>query len=236
MLTFNASGRTTRRFRALCGAISVAGAMIATAPGARAGLMVDTTLDAGRGFFCDGFGCTIGYDFTLTAAVTIKAMGLYDEHADGLNGPHTVALWNSSGTLLTSVVINNSATPVAAAESTNRWLFENIAAITLGPGTYSIGYNQPADRALDDYEVEAPFTFSTFNFPGSRGTGWGADFGGGGAAPTLSGRFNSNADGFFGPNLSTESVGTVTTVPEPATLGLLGLGFVALALFRRRRA
>jgi len=131
-------------------------------------------------------------------------------------------LWNAGGTLLASTTISNSSFAVPSTLAGSQWLFNNITDVTLIAGQYFVGMTQPT--TLQDLYVRGDVSF---NLPGSKGVGRFGGFGGGGLTLTFPSTA-SNADGFFGPNLST------TAIPEPTTMLLLGSGLIGLAGFRRK--
>ena len=48
-----------------------------------------------------GGSSTFGFDFTVgSAPIELTALGLWDENSDGFTNPHSIGLWDSSGTLL----------------------------------------------------------------------------------------------------------------------------------------
>ena len=200
-------------------------------PKAQAALMLDVTTTNGVSYVCGS--CTYGYDFTLNSATTIRAMGILDHDANGLNSAHQVGLWDNGGSLLRSTTIDNESVVVAGGTGTVervQWMFENVDEIVLGAGTYFIGMTQPTTGQDLGYLAGV-----TFNFDGVKGAGRIGGFSQGGLTLAFPGA-NSNFNGFFGPNLSSSYVGTI---PLPGALGLLllgltGLGFVSAG--RRRRA
>lgn len=191
---------------------------------AHATLMLDVTSNAGISVVCGS--CTFGYDFTLNSATTIRAMGIYDHQANGLNGAHQVGLWDASQTLLRSTTIDNASVAIAGGPgsiSNHQWLFENIPEITLGAGTYFVGMTQPTTG--QDLEVQGNVNF---NLDGTKGVGRFGGFNGGGLTLAFPGN-SSNSNGFFGPNLSTAAV------PLPGALGMFLLGMIGLGFVGRRR-
>ena len=86
-----------------------------------------------------------GWSFRVTSAITIDGLGFWDAGSDGLIEPHEVGLWLTStpvpeGVLLASVTVSNAQSVAVASTSTSgRWLLSNVPAVTLNPGTYTVG-------------------------------------------------------------------------------------------------
>lgn len=168
-----------------------------------------------------------GFKFTLSQAQYITALGIWDEDGDGLLDTHAVGLWTTAGSLLATVSVDNGSTPVASADASGQWIFENLASpFILDPGTYILGAdyaggNDPVRSATSGLTVTPGAIFIEPRYSSSETPG--LDF------PDTVG-FLSNS--YFGPNLM------LTAVPEPSSMLLVGLltaggGFRAL---RRRWA
>ena len=100
---------------------------------------------------------TLGWAFSVNEALTLDALGAWDRDADGLNKFETVSLWTSAGALLSSVVVDNTATAVAPAFATNtagQWLLADVADIFLGTGDYVIGADRIGGSA-DGFQIGA---------------------------------------------------------------------------------
>ncbi|WP_191965300.1 PEP-CTERM sorting domain-containing protein [Marinobacter halotolerans] len=165
---------------------------------------------------------TLGWEFSLGEDVVLTALGLWDQGADGLNMPQTVSLWRVNGDLLASAQVYDSAIAVASASEQGQWLFTDVTDIFLSAGNYVIG----ADRLEDSLDavqkgstgistdprlawIEARYAgLDKFGFPGETASG----------------------SQYFGPNLMLRSV----SVPEPGTLGILGVSLAGLWMARRR--
>jgi hypothetical protein len=169
-------------------------------------------------------GTTFGWGFDVTSSLTVDGIGVWDTGSNGIGTPVQAGLWTSTGTLLASVSISDSSTPVASASSSGQWLFEDIAQLTLNPGSYLIGsifYNSTPTANIGSFTTIPEIT----NIVGRIGTSPNGGF----QAPT-----NSFGIPIFGPTLRQA---TSQSVPEPASLiGVLGLGAVGVTSLRKRKA
>lgn len=151
-----------------------------------------------------GGNATVGWEFTLNSPMLVDGLGFWDHSSDGLVNAHDVGIWNTSNTSLlvaSTTVTNGSSTAVASTSSTGRWLFNNISAITLSPGTYVVGGTIIASDADSQRFNASALMLSGATFLQARNissTGL--------LYPTPASVFN---DGVFGPNIRG------TLVPEP---------------------
>ena len=169
---------------------------------------------------CTGFTC--GFRFSADSALTVTALGAYDQLADGLSGTPSVGLWSDDGSLLASVVIQTG----TASTLVEAFRYEDIAPLALNAGAF--------------YRVGV-FGVDFTPTPGSDGNP-AATFDGitpaGGYFASGSLTFPSTLDTFLGGRtfLGANLLFGDADVPEPAALGLLGLAIMSLAAARRRLA
>lgn len=178
-----------------------------------------------------GFGGSLGLDFTVNSAITIDQLGAFDNGvianlagADGRSGV-TVQIYNITST---PVAIGPSVTftPLNAGTQINGDAFLSVAPFTLGPGTFTV-------VAVNDDNYNS---LGAVNNTSTENTGGGLITFSGNARYSVSmSAFPAQPDG--GPN-NRYDAGTFTfgaaTAPEPSTFVLFGLGG-ALAFFARRR-
>lgn len=165
-------------------------------------------------------GDTFGWGFRVINPVTIDGLGVWDAGADGLGvqGAPT-GLWTAAGGLLASATVTDGSTQVASASADGEWLFEDIALLTLQPGSYVIGTAFLTSVPLA--QVNAPFT----NIADISVTGgvWDGTLDDSGLTfPTTT--FNE----IFGPTMR------LAQVPSPTTLALLGLSLAGIGYQRRK--
>jgi hypothetical protein len=176
---------------------------------------------------------TLGWSFSVNQPIAVTSLGFFDDALSpfgttGLKQDHRVSLWTAGGALLAQTTITNASTPVASTAADGRWLFNDITAVILAPGTYVIGALNSAstDCATCDYFrfLDTATTSSAITFIEAR-----VNLSGDGFPNT---KESDRNDGYFGPNFA------FTPVPEPSmgilvgTMGLLGIGG---ALWRRSR-
>lgn len=56
----------------------------------------------------DGSAWTLGFEFSPQVDISVDRLGFFDLDADGLAGTHGVALWDDSGTLISSAFVSSS--------------------------------------------------------------------------------------------------------------------------------
>jgi len=178
---------------------------------------------------------TIGWEFELSAAVTVTSLGFYDVDGDGLVADHDVAIWDASTVEVAYGLVTN-ADPL---DQGFRWV--SISPVTLGAGIYRIGAlagNAPAgyvdacpgDPSPPPFTGDCYFSGTAARLTAGPVTYNGGVYGTGGFVyPDTIGYTNN---GRFGPDFQFEESG----VPEPSTVGTVLIGFLAAAALRRRRA
>lgn len=159
---------------------------------------------------------TLGYTFTLSAPVTVNALGYWD---DGNGYSHQVGIWNSSGSLITSTTVL-AGDPLVA-----NFLWDTISSITLGAGQYTIGGQSYEGGNTYDFLDTATgvntipqYTWGTAVYDENPGLNY----------PTITGSYGQN--GLLAVDFSVASA-----VPEPSTWAMLLLGFAGLGFMAYRR-
>ena len=170
---------------------------------------------------------TRGWDFTLTNDILVTDLGLWDAPqpgggtlGDGFADSHTVSIWTSTGTLVTSTIIPAGMSGTLMDD----FRYVSIAPTLLVAGSYVIGGHY---TGLNDYVAAQPSGITTapeLTYGGPRR-------GSGDAFPTST----PSGSGLFGPNFQFVSAINGNAVPEGgATLLLLTTALSALAAFRWR--
>lgn len=175
---------------------------------------------------------TIGFAFSVNTAVNVTALGYWDEGGDGLVTSHDIGLWDSTGTLIATLIVPNG----TGGTLQSGFRFVNLGApVALAVGNYVLGgfTGVPPTGGLGDrFLIEPTLAVAPQLSFGQDRFITGASL----ALPTQTSPFLSAA--FFGPNLLIEvPVPPNGDVPEPSTLVSMigGMVFVAFGLHRRRR-
>jgi len=171
---------------------------------------------------------TVGWSFNLDSAATVTYLGLFNTD---LNADTTVALWDSSGTVLKSTVFDTNYTSVDMSDVGNSgFLWLSISNLSLGAGQYTLGAYSSADHFAAYTGNVAPTTASAgFHITSPSLVSFSPSL----AKPTSTIVQNTYVDGFFGPNLRFDAPPPVT--PIPATFWLLGSAVAGLAGISKRK-
>ena len=139
---------------------------------------------------------TVGWSFSLDSSKTLTHLGLYDTD---LNADTTVGIWNSSGTLVKSVIFTTSLTGVDLDDQSNShflWLPVPSPSLTLAAGSYTIGAFSSEDHFGAYTGSVTPTVATDFHILKSSLY----DGNGSPTRPANDGSV-SGSHGFFGPNL-----------------------------------
>jgi len=166
---------------------------------------------------------SVGWQFDVLSAITATGLGWYDQGQDGLSDSHTVGIWDSSGTLLTSILVPAGST--AGLDGVYRAV--PIAPLLLPVGTgYIVG-------GEDFFESEDGLAFNVTQVTIPQISYFDATFSGGVSGFLRPTDFSIANTGFYGPMFFVGA--NPAGAPEPATLALFGFGLLGLAVIRRRR-
>jgi len=192
----------------------------------------DLALDhSGGGLYVRGSFTNFGWTFTTSEDRAVTALGLFDVGANGLVDAHEVGIWDSTGTLLVSAIVQSQAlTPSVSA--LGDWRFASVASTYLAAGSYTIGAFFPSHP--NQLDGDAFVAANGPNIPVVTTPGW-LTYGQGVFAsgtesfvrPTgvIGDTFNPS---FFGPNFLS------TGVPEPSMWIMMIFGFGAIGFAMRR--
>lgn len=167
---------------------------------------------------------TTGWAFSTSNTLTIDSIGFYDYQADGLNVAHQVGIWNASGVLLASALVDN------ASILSDGFRYTTLPSLlTLLPGTYVLGAFLPTN-VLDGVLRQATYT----TIPGV--TFLEARIIGGPSLDYPSAPFISVNPGFFSVNLNVVSVSYVPELDPTRGAAPLLLAGTLFALLAGRRS
>lgn len=160
---------------------------------------------------------TIGWQFEINNSFYVDSLGVFDNAQDGLSVQYDVGIFDASGGLLTSATVDTNDPLI------NQFRYQSIAPTQLFAGdVYYIGafysdINESFVLGANDFLTDPRLTFLNSGF--------------GTAGPVLTAPLDifGPIHGLFGPNF------TISPVPEPSTLLLLGGGLIGLAFAVRRR-
>ena len=177
-------------------------------------------------------GFTVGWEFTVSSAVTVTDLGIWDMSntgnpftniGDGLQAPHTVTIWTSAMAPVATAVV--PAGTVGTLD--NEFRFTSIAPTALLPGSYVIGAYYPDSN--DQFVVDGAMgitTVSQISYDGGKITA-------GNGFPATDRPDNGLNDGMFGPNFKILDQAT-NGVPEGGGTLLLMFGSLGALLIVRR--
>lgn len=178
------------------------------------------TLDNTTGLALANPPFTLGWHFLVNTPITVTQVGVFDDNQNGLVVSYPVGIWDSVGNLLGSTTVaSGTSDPLI-----NQFRYHPIAPISLSAGqTYHIGalYTTGTDPLI--------FPGSAINFATDPSISFlKSAFIDGSSLndPTIS---TDTMPGYFGPNF------TLTPVPEPSCLALLGISTLCLVGYTWRR-
>jgi hypothetical protein len=165
---------------------------------------------------------TFGINFSVGGSnLAVSSLGYYDQAGDGFLDNHEVGIYNSVGTLLASTTVTSADTLIG------HFRYASIAPITLLSGQ---SYRMVGVSHSDLY------TYNVTGFAAdSRITYLGDFYDAGTTLFDPVGQFQDGPQffGFFGPNILLDTGGS--SVPEPATYGMMAGGLAVVSLAARRR-
>src|SRR5262245_12458608 len=119
--------RRSRNMSAHCKRWMVALALLLTTAATTNASTLGLDITSNTQVFAPGVFDNVGWQFSVSAPITIDGLGLFDVNPAGLAESHQVGLWTDSGTLLASATVTSGSTSVASASAAGDWLFADIA-------------------------------------------------------------------------------------------------------------
>ena len=162
---------------------------------------------------------TLGYSFTALQDLSVTALGAFDDLGDGFADAHEVGLWDSSGTLISSISVSGTDTLI------DGFRYANIASVNLIAGTtYTVG--------ASNFGVNDAYAYNATLSSAPEITVLDGQFINGGGLRNPVGSAGG-VGGYFGGNFQFSSA--ISAAPEPGTWAMMILGFgLAGAALRRR--
>ncbi len=191
---------------------------LASALGASTPVLADTLgVGFNGGFVTSTDPATVGFDFTPMQDIYVTALGVYDTSAFGIDlAPETaVGLYNAQGSQLGFAQVASSSTI-----KNNGFVFQTVSPLHLFANqTYTLGAYIANGLAIDADDVR-PGSDIVFD-------GIALKHGSSLAKPGLT----NQSGGLFGPSFEY----SLSPVPEPATWGMMVIGFGVMGAAMRRR-
>ena len=159
---------------------------------------------------------SLGWEFTLRDAVTVTALGFYDDGQNDLTESHGVVIYDLQGNPLVSGTVNPG-DPLLS-----WWRWTSVTPTLLPAGSYIITAATGSENYTWDptgFVTDPLVTYVRDRYIQS-------------ATPDFPSNMGGNVVGYFGPNFQFDGA----AVPEPSTYVLMAGGLAALSLLRRRRA
>jgi hypothetical protein len=209
----------------LLGAL-VTASLAAGAGSAQAALGVDFTAPDST-HLVSGTNSIVGWSFTATQDLFVTKLGVYDHDADrNIEGTHSVGLWKSDGTLITSVSVTEPGFAHSKLLTNGKYHMVNASASLQAGQTYVVAATVGISDAFAYFDSVATATAHNLQFNQNLIYGnavYSDSLIGMPSIDTLS------PYGNFGANLD------VTPTPVPAAAWLLGSGLLGLVGIRRKQ-
>ncbi len=165
---------------------------------------------------------SLGWEFNVNTPIWVTRLGFYDDQKNDLADAHAVGIWDANQNLLVSGTVS----PGAPLRSWWRWV--SVTPTLLAPGgNYRIAAvtgNENYTWDPSGFTVDPAIAYVTNRYP-LNPPHWVLTY------PDVT---DERTTGWFGPNFEFETE-LQGVIPEPATLGLMGLGLGALLVAARRQ-
>lgn len=179
-------------------------------------------VSGGTAFYLDGVATSVGWAFNAANAFTVDALGFYDVGQDGLVNSHSVGIFDSTGNLLVSTLVDTSSTLL------DGFRYAAVSPVELSAGSYTIAATFAVNEAdLWLQNTSTPVMRSGFTYLGGRG-GNSTTL----AYPTIP--VSGLDPGLFGPNFSVVPVPELSVIGARLPLAMVWMGLLALGGRRRR--